>query len=202
MSIANNIKALREKYGLTQEQLGQIAGVSGKAVSTWELGVKVPRMGAVEKIANHFGITKSQILDDTPTPKRRGVKIPVLGRVAAGVPIEAIEEILDYEEIEPELAATGDFFALQIQGDSMNPRMVDGDVVIVRQQSSIQSGEIAIVLVNGNDATCKKITLHENGGITLVSTNPSFAPVFYPADEVESLPVRVIGKVVELRAKF
>ena len=64
MPISENIKTLRRRYGLTQQELGEIAGVSGKAVSTWELGVKEPRMGAIQRIADHFGISKSSIIED------------------------------------------------------------------------------------------------------------------------------------------
>lgn len=93
----------------------------------------------------------------TGYPAGRGVRIPVLGRVVAGIPIEAVEEILDYEEITPELAATGEFFALKIRGHSMEPRMMEGDVVIVRKQEDVESGDVAIVLVNGNEATVKRV---------------------------------------------
>lgn len=134
-------------------------------------------------------------------PVRRGVRIPVFGAVAAGIPIEAIEDIVDYEEIEPELAATGDFFGLRIKGSSMEPRICEGDVVIVRKQEDANTGDVAIVLVNGYDATCKKIK-KEAHGLTLIPLNPSYEIKHYSPDEIASLPVRVIGKVVELRGKF
>lgn len=130
-----------------------------------------------------------------------GVRIPVLGTVAAGLPIEAVEDILDFEEIPQELANTGEFFALQLKGNSMEPRMCSGDVVIVRQQPDVESGEIAVVLVNGNEATVKKLIKKENG-IMLQAFNPVYEPIFYSAQEIEELPVRVIGKVIELRGKF
>lgn len=134
--------------------------------------------------------------------KSKGVRIPVLGNVAAGVPIEAIQEILDYEEITPELAKTGEFFALKIHGASMEPRMVEGDVVIVKRQDDVDSGDIAIVLVNGNDATVKRIR-KQASGITLIATNTSvYEPHYYSNEEIANLPVKILGRVVELRAKF
>lgn len=86
---------------------------------------------------------------------KKAIRIPVLGNVAAGIPIEAIEDVIDYEEISEELAHTGDFFALKIEGDSMEPRICNGDVVIVRKQNYAESGDLVIVLVNGDSATCK-----------------------------------------------
>ncbi len=138
---------------------------------------------------------------DTPNLMRKGTKIPVLGRVAAGVPLEAVEEILDYEEITPEMASAGDYFALMIQGNSMEPKMSEGDVVVVRRQSDVDSGNVAVVLVNGGDATVKRVLKRENG-IVLQPTNPSHEPLFFTFDEIKALPVVVIGRVVELRAKF
>ncbi len=130
------------------------------------------------------------------------VKIPVLGLVAAGIPIEAITDVLDHEELPAHMFRDGsEFFALRLKGDSMEPRMKSGDVVIVRRQETCDSGDIAIVCVNGDEATCKKVLIQPNG-ITLLPLNPSFEPIYYTASEIESRPVRILGKVVELRAKF
>lgn len=130
-----------------------------------------------------------------------GVWIPVLGRVAAGVPITATEEVLDYEEITLEMANRGKYFALRVQGDSMEPKISNGDVVIVRQQPDVDSGQIAVVMVNGEDATVKRVVKQPNG-IMLVANNPSYQPMFYSNEDIEKLPVRICGRVVELRAKF
>ena len=127
--------------------------------------------------------------------------IPVLGKVVAGYPIEAVENILDYEEISDEMAQQGDFFALQVKGDSMEPRIKEGDVVIVRKQEDVDSGDIAIMLVNGDEATIKKVQKF-SGGINLIPSNSSYEVITYTNKEVLSLPVRCLGKVVELRAKF
>ena len=84
----------------------------------------------------------------------------------------------------------------------MSPRIQEGDVVIVKKQPSIESGEIAIVLINGQDATIKQVYLHENG-IMLQAFNPAvFPPCFYSNDEIEQLPINILGKVIELRGKF
>ena len=99
------------------------------------------------------------------------------------------------------MAQQGDFFALQIKGSSMEPKFSEGDVVVVRKQEDVDNGDIAIVLVNGNEATVKKIKKFENG-INLIPTNPEYDVLTYSTEEIENLPVRIIGKVVELRAKF
>ena len=138
---------------------------------------------------------------EQPSQESKGIRIPVYGKVAAGIPMEAITDIEDYEEISEDLARTGEFAALKIKGDSMEPRMMDGDVVIVRIQNTIENGEIAVVMVNGDAATCKKIKKTPEG-VMLVPINPSHEPMFYSNKEIEQLPVRIFGKVVELRAKF
>ena len=143
------------------------------------------------------------LTEGTEAPKRgkTGVRIPVFGNVAAGIPISAIQNIIDYEEINEDLAYTGEYFGLIIKGDSMEPKMSTGDVVIVRSQPTAENGDIVIVLINGESATCKKIKKTPEG-ILLISLNPSYEPQFYSKKEIERLPVTIVGKVVELRAKF
>ena len=131
----------------------------------------------------------------------KGVTINVLGRVAAGIPIDCVEEIIDTEEITQDMASTGEFFGLQIHGDSMEPRMKDGDVVIVRQQDDAETDNIVIAVVNGNEATCKRLKKYAEG-IALISTNPSYEPMYFSNKEIAEKPVRIIGVVKELRAKF
>lgn len=201
MAVGDYIKDLRISRGYSQEQLGKLVGVQRAAVQKWECGaVQNLKRETMKRLSEVFNVPASSFVDDEQ-PLNKGVLIPVLGYVRAGVPIEAVEEILDYEEISQEQARTGDFFALKIKGDSMEPKISEGDVVIVRKQSTVENGELAVVLVNGDDATVKKF-YRSNNGIKLVSTNPKFDPFFYTPTEVNSLPVSVIGRVVELRAKF
>ena len=176
----------------------------------YENGKREPKFEVLEAFADFFNVDMNTLLDSqssaTPAPiaptRRQGVRIPVLGKVVAGIPIEAITDILDYEEIDPELAKTGDFFALQVQGASMEPKLYDGDVVIVRRQPTVESGETAIVLVNGNDATVKQVK-EMPAGIMLIGHNTAvYEPHFYSQQEIENLPVQILGKVVELRRKF
>lgn len=201
------LKMLREEKGLTQKDLAEKLSLTPKAISFYELGSREPSGDALIHMAHILGTTTDYLLGNSTTKEAeqkvgRGVRIPVLGRVVAGIPIEAVEEILDYEEITPELAASGEFFALKIRGHSMEPRMMEGDVVIVRRQDDVESGDIAIVLVNGNEATVKRVKKQEDG-ITLIATNTSvYEPHYYSNKEIEELPVRILGKVVELRGKL
>lgn len=198
------IRELRNKRELTQREFAKLINLAPSTIAMYETGKRKPDSDTLQVIADFFGVTTDYLLGRESTSKKKGVKIPVLGTIAAGIPIEAIEELdsEDWEEIDEEMAATGEFYALKIQGDSMEPRFTEGDVVIVRKQEDIESGEIGVVIVNGSDATVKKV-MKEDNGIMLVATNNNvYTPKFYNEEQINTLPVRIIGKVVELRAKF
>ena len=195
-------KNLRKDNNLTQSELAKKLGVATSTVGMYERAQREPDFETLEKIANCFGVNMNTLLgNNSGKNPLSGTKIPVLGKVAAGLPITAVENILDYEEISSETAASGEFVALKIQGSSMEPRMYDGDVVIVRVQSSVENGEVAVVMVDGSEATVKKIQFHPNG-IFLKPFNPSYDPIFYSNEEIEKLPVHIFGKVVECRQKY
>lgn len=199
--MANNIRFYLSQNGISQTEICQTLGFSMSTFSDWVHARTYPRIDKIELMANYFGIEKSDLVEERTKSQRAGVAINVLGRVAAGIPINAITEIIDTEEISEDLAKTGDFFALKIKGDSMEPRIVDGDVVIVKQQEDADSGDIVIAMVNGYDATCKRLVKYATS-IALVSLNSKYEPMMFTMDEVETKPVRIIGKVVELRGKF
>lgn len=201
---SKNLKYYLNKNDMTQLDLSKRLGVGTTSVSNWCNGLKSPRMDKLDAMCRLFGCTRSDLMEEKNTLSNKskvGVVINVLGRVAAGIPIEAVEDVIDTEEITEELAATGTFFGLQLHGDSMEPRMCSGDVVIVRQQNDAESGDIVIALVNGDDATCKRLRKYRDG-IELVSNNPAYPPMFYSNEEIINKPVQIIGKVVELRGKF
>lgn len=203
-SIGERIKEARKSAGLTQLELAKKTDLSRSYIGDIEKDRYNPSVSTLQLIATATNTPLEDLLPSTKTasPTGRGVRLPVLGRVVAGIPIEAVEEILDYEEITPELAATGEFFALKIRGHSMEPRMMEGDVVIVRRQDDVDSGDVAIVLVNGDEATVKRVKKQEEG-ITLIATNTSvYEPHFYSNKEITELPVRILGRVVELRGKM
>jgi repressor LexA len=153
-------------------------------------------------MADYFHIEKSDLVEARNLSKKtQARRIPVLGRVAAGVPLEMVEEVIDWEEVSEAVAASGAIFALQIHGSSMEPRILDGDVVIIPQQDDAESGDVVIASVNGDDATCKRLRKYKEG-IELIPLNPSFAPMFFSNQDIAEKPVRILGKVIELRGKF
>lgn len=193
------LATLRKQNKISQEKLALQLNVSRSTVAMWENNSNEPDNKTLVKIANILNTSVDELLDNIV--KNKGIKIPVYGEVAAGIPISAIEDIVDFEEITEELASKGEYFGLVIKGDSMEPRMTTGDVVIVRSQDTAETGDIAIVLVDGETATCKKIKKTPEG-VMLISLNPTYEPMFYSNKQIEQLPVRILGKVVELRAKF
>ena len=205
MSIADNIKQIRERYDLTQDELGEIAGVSGGAVSTWERGTAEPRMGAIQRIADRLNISKADIVTDrdsvhTDSVQPTSIRIPVLGSVPAGIPLEAIEDIVDWEDIPIEWTAGGkEFFSLRVKGDSMYPKFLEGDTIILRKEDDCENGDICVVYVNGDDATLKKVVKKQDC-IILQPLNNAYEPrVFDYNDELN--PIRIAGVVVEIRRK-
>lgn len=199
-----NIKRLREERGLSQEALARLTGYTDRSsITKIEKGQVDLQQSKIELFAKALGTTSRALAgwDEEIPAAGKGVVINVLGRVAAGLPIEAVEDIIDTEEIPGEMAKNGDYFGLQIHGDSMEPKISNGDIVIVRRQDDAESGEIVIVTVNGTDATCKRLRKYRDG-IELISNNPTYAPLFFSNEDIENKPVRIIGRVVELRAKF
>ena len=205
MGIGDRIRALRTNAGMTQIELANKLNISNSTLSQYESSARTPSDDMKLKIAALFQVSTDYLLSGRNAPakpeKKKGVQIPVLGEVRAGYPMEAVENIIDYEEIDEDMARRGEFFALRIKGDSMEPRFVEGDVVIVRKQETAESGDIVVALVNGDSATIKKLKRHQNG-ITLMPTNPTYEPMYYSNEEIMELPVTILGKVVELRAKF
>lgn len=201
-----------ELKNISAAELSRRTDTPESVISQYKKGLYEPKQRRLEKFSNVLGVSISWLMGGNvpmnennnlrhPEITTNAVKIPVLGTVVAGIPLEAVEEIIDYEEISAQTAKQGDFFALQIKGDSMEPKMSAGDVVIVRKQQDCDSGDIAIVLVNGDEATVKKIKKFD-GGINLIPTNPAYDVITYTNEQIEKLPVQIIGKVVELRAKF
>ena len=182
-----------------QNEVAKAINVSPQTFNTWCQGIAIPRIGKLQKLADYFGINKSDLLEDKRTLSTldNRNRIPVLGRVAAGIPIDAIEEVIDYEEIDDKLASTGEFFGLKIKGDSMTPRICDGDVVIVRKQEVADSGDIVIATINGDDAVCKRLLIYGTA-ILLRSNNPIYEDIDVTGRE----DFKIVGKVIELRGKM
>lgn len=202
-TFSDMLRFLRLRDGYSQSELANKLGVSKSSISMYERGSRQPDFELEEALADLFNVSLDFLRgkSDNSSKTSNGVTVNVLGRVAAGIPINAISEIIDSEEITETMARTGEFFGLKIKGDSMEPRIYDGDVVIVRQQEDAESGDIVIAMVNGDDAVCKRLVKYASS-IALVSLNSKYEPMMFTNDEIEAKPVRIIGKVVELRGKL
>lgn len=131
--------------------------------------------------------------------KTKSIRIPVLGSIPAGIPIELIQDILDYEDISEEMLKGGkEYFALKVKGNSMEPKYLDNDTIIILKQDNCESGQDAIVMVNGDDGTFKRIFKTDNG-ITLQPLNNEYMPMFYSNEDIKNKPVRILGVVKEIR---
>lgn len=203
-TFSKNLKYYLKIRNKTQLDLAKAIGVSNTTINNYVKGYNTPRMDKLDKICNYLRIERSDLLNTSTSEEKKttsALKIPVLGNVAAGIPISAVEDILDYEEVPISWQNQGEFFALRIKGDSMESDINDGDTVIVKQQSDANSGDTVIALVNGDDATCKRLQKLDNG-IMLVSNNAKYPPMYFSQEEIASKPVVIIGKVIELRRKF
>lgn len=224
MYLGDLIKEYRSKHKLSQREFGKKCDLSHNYIAALEKvfdtrsGKPIaPTLDAVKNISIGMNVSLQDLLnildddqefnikdtlDNTDLYKKHvGIKIPVLGSVAAGIPIEAIEDIVDYEEIDEEMAKKGDFFGLIVKGNSMFPYIIENDILIVRKQSDVESGEIAIINVNGSEATVKKVIKHDDGSIILQPFNPMYSPTTYSKEDIEGLPIRIVGRFTELRRK-
>lgn len=181
--------------GWRQADLCRAVGTTDGQVSSWYNGKYRPNGETMEKIAKALGVSVAYLLGKEEVPMAaltipKATETPVLGSVAAGVPIEAQEDVIGSVFTEkPGL------FALRVKGDSMSPRIMDGDLLLVQPQNTAQDGDLVIALIEG-EATCK-VLRHNAYGVTLVPFNAAYAPFVYAGSQAEDL--RVIGKVVESR---
>ncbi|WHP40733.1 XRE family transcriptional regulator [Lysinibacillus boronitolerans] len=196
--ISSNLKRIIRDYKITQNELAKIAGVSESAAGKWILGKSTPRMGAIQKIADHFNLPKSYILNEESLPTNliefspATIKIPILGKIACGDPITAEENLIGYRYESPDNLPNGKLIYLQAKGDSMEPTIPDKSYVLIRLQPEVEYGEIAAVLVNGDtEATLKRVKKQGNT-VILMPDNPSHEPYIITADN----PARIIGKAM------
>lgn len=207
LELYKNIKRLREEKGMSQDTLAKLTGYTDRSsITKIEKGQVDLQQSKIELFAKALGTTARELVgwENKPLTEKikSGVIINVLGSVAAGIPIDAVEDIIDEEEVTEDMARQGKLFGLRIKGQSMEPNICDGDTVIVKEQPDAENGETVVVLINGNEATCKKLYKYDDGSIRLVPNNPAYSPKLYTLDDITSLPVTIIGKVIELRRKF
>lgn len=204
-----NFARLCESAGKTPTGVSKELGFSNAAASHWKNG-KSPTAKTLQKIADYFSVTVNDLLSDTPPApsklhREQGEKIAVLASVGAGIPLEAI---VTFDQDDPdaweEISRTDDaqYFALRIRGNSMEPLIRYGEIVIVRKQEEYNDGDIVIALVDGNEGVCKLLEYRDNGGLCLRSLNPEYPPMVFTREQIETLPVRIMGRCVERRGKL
>lgn len=193
------LKKLTKEKGMSIRKLESAAGLGAGTITRWK--TSNPSHENLRKVADVLGCSVSYLTGEAD--QKKGTRIPVLGRVPCGIPFDAIEflDADDWEEIPEDMSSQGSFFGLRVSGNSMEPRIQEGDILIVRCQDSADSGDIVVARVNGQDACCKRYIRHESG-IVLQSFNPAFLPLVFTWEDVERLPVAIIGVVVELRRKL
>ncbi len=200
MDFANRLQTLLTAREMRAVDLMNATGLSDSLISRYLSGQVSPKGKNASLIAKALNVDVNYLLTgETEQEKPKAVKIPVLGEVVAGVPVYAEENIIDWEEISEEMSRRGDYFCLDVKGESMIPVMFPTDRLLVRKQNTIDSGQIAIVMVGMEEATCKKVIISDKG-IQLYGFNTAvYEPHFYTNKEIRELPIRIIGRVVEVR---
>lgn len=198
---SKNLNRYMQLNNKSQADIINDLGFNKSAVSTWCNGTRLPRMDKVDALAKYFNINRSDLIEEHANHQGQPLnRIPVLGSVPAGVPIDAIEDIVDWEDIPTEWLNGGKkYFGLKVKGDSMYPKYIEGDTIIIRKEDDCESGQECVAYVNGYDATLKKILKYPDG-IMLQPLNPDYAPKMYPYIEGDC-EVKIAGIVVEIRRK-
>lgn len=207
MTTGDIIRELRQKKGLSQEQLGKMVGVQRAAINKYETGVVVNlKRSTIAKLATALGVTPTMLLGwDDEIPFASNIehmpeteKIPIVGEIACGTPILAQENITDYADMPKTINAD---FALICKGDSMvDAGIQDGDIVYIKKQDIVQNGQIAAVIVNSDcEATLKRF-YRDGNKVTLTPENPAYPPMVYVNEEINSL--RIVGRAVGYLHRF
>lgn len=204
MTIGERIKKKRIESGFSQVDFANKIDVSKQTLYKYENNIitNIPS-DKIEAISKVLNLSPMYIMGwedlEQPTPKSNGyptVRIPVLGDVAAGVPILAQQDIIGYEDIPADMAKTGEYFGLKIKGDSMEPKIHDNDIVIVKSMSNAENNDIVIAMIN-DEATCKRLHKYSNS-VVLTAINSDYKPIEVTPDE----NIQILGKVVMSISKF
>lgn len=209
--VGYRLKQARELKHITLEEAGKKVDVHKSTVLRWENGetekIKLP---VIELLASYYNVnpvwlmgydvSMERNLNTTPLSELQQTEIPVLGLVKAGYDYLAEENkigrvYLDFKPSDPE-----NYYALEVTGDSMEPLFSDGDIAIVHKQDTFESGNTCIILINGDEATVKKVVRMDDG-IDLIAMNPYYPNRHFSANEMNDIPVKIIGKVIEARKR-
>lgn len=202
---SDNLNRFLSACNKSQKEVADAIGISPQTFNTWCQGIAMPRIGKLQLLADYFHIEKSAFIDSpadiSRTHSQTNTSIAVFDRIPSGIPFHITGNVVGTEEISTDATITAEFFGLQIHGDSMEPRFSEGDIVIARKQDDAESGDIVIASLRNEDAACRRLRKYHDG-IELISNNPSYEPMFFSNEEIVDETVRILGRVVELRAKF
>lgn len=194
---STNLNKLLNETHKSQIEVANAIGISQQTFNTWTRGIAFPRMDKVQLLANYFGIGKDSLIDEVDTFQTSNKTIYLLGKVAAGSPIFAEENIVGELDVPAMWAKKDEYYGLTIKGNSMEPRISNGDIVIIHSQEDAESGEIVIATINGDDAVCKRL-MRYGDTILLRSFNPEYDDIDVTANQ----HFRIWGKVIEARHRF
>lgn len=195
--LSNNLNELINKKRKTQADVIRDLGIPEATIRSWFNGEKYPRIDKIQILADYFNVPRSRITEEQTGVMQRVsnlVKVPVLGLITCGEPILAEENIEEYREEIADLLPTGNIFYLKTRGDSMAPTIPENSYVMIREQADIEDGEIAAVLVNGDEETTLKRVKRQGDIVMLVADNPSYPPYIITKDN----PARILGKAVKV----
>ena len=204
--LSANLKAILTEKGLRPKTVCDELGIAPTTFSDWINGKAFPRMSRIVELADYFNLRPAQLIegpDDSvkTTEDSPANIIPVFGRVEAGPLNTATQEIIGWELMSERQAKSGEYFALQVGSNSMEPRFSVGDTVIIHRQNDVDSGQIALIIMGNNESTLKRV-VKQTEGLFLMSLNLAYDPIFFSWQEVYDLPVSILGCVIELRARF
>ena len=205
--LAQNIRHYMELNNKTRNEMCEALGVKYTTFADWVNAKTYPRIDRIEQMAEYFGIGKSELMEERlpngaiPYQKRPTLPIPIVGIVSCGTPLLAEDNIEGYIDTPAQDVTTGEiYFWLRAKGDSMiNVGIHEGDLLLIRQQNDVDSGDIAVVSINGDDATLKRIIKKENV-IILQPENPAYATKFFVGEEMNSVHIR--GRLMKLEKRF
>ena len=197
--LSNNLNDLINRKRKTQADVGRDLEIPEATIRSWFNGEKYPRIDKIQMLADYFNVPRSRITEEQTGLMQRVsnlIKVPVLGTITCGEPILAEENIEDYREEIADLLPTGNIFYLKTRGDSMIPTIPVNSFVMIREQSDVEDGEIAAVLVNGDEETTLKRVKRQGDIVMLVADNPSYPPYIITKDN----PARILGKAIKFSA--
>lgn len=198
--LAKNLQYYMDSLGVDRKTICNTLGISYTTFSSWLNGTNYPRIGMIEKLSIYFGILKSDLIESHTVPlyhRTNAVRIPILKNVVAGITND--ENAYEWIEISEKLARSGDYYALFVQERDMEPRICEGDVVIIKAQDHCENGNTVLVSIGSNEPTIKKVKILDDGIMFIANNVDLYSPHFYNNKEIQELPVKILGVAVELR---